>query len=188
MIHLMAANISREIIPLAPTLPRIRHICRHMRESDAREVYALLPDDDWQALAQMHWAALLRGQYAFFKLFANGDPDAGPVGTPIALFVVSHTTPANAVAGFFATEGFPEIAHGVTRLLRRSIIPALRATGLNRVEVRAMASEPQNCRWLEYLGAHFECDLPFYGKELQTFKQYAWYRSPTAASQEDCKE
>jgi len=161
---------SPDLVVKDPTLVALRHVCRHMRPEDQREVYALTESADWEQLASFHWQLHQAGHCPYFKIFSSDEGTA-----PVALMVVTNQSPGVCGAGFFATERFGEIAHAMTRFIKDSAIPLLRSLGLMRVEVRAMASAPANCRWIEYLGATFEADLPLLGKNGESFKQFAWY-------------
>jgi len=190
MIHSPAmGKVACTIDEIDPSLIGLRHICANLRRDDAREVFALMPTDSWQDLAAAHWLAHVNSRTAYLKMFRSGDMDAPGSGAPIAMMIVVKTTPHVGEAGLFATDEFPLIAYALTRHLKNKVIPALYERGLNRVEVRALADQQANRRWIEYLGARPEALLPCLGKNAECFAQYAWTQEPVgAASYQSRKE
>lgn len=164
----------RDVVLTPPSLVALRHVCRHMRKSDAAEIYPLRQTDRWEDLATDHWRLFSAGGMLFMKMLTDG---FSPIGV---LMILYAGTPRTAVAGFWATDDWPLIAHAATRLIKRRIIPDLMRAGLIRVEVRAAADNAASGAWLEHLGAQFETDLPCLGKHGETYRQYAWTQAPAA--------
>jgi hypothetical protein len=145
----------------------VEHICLNLREQDVREVWALRVDEPTREarsdLARHVNACALISPWA----------QTAWLDEPVAVFVAAPRSPTTVDAVFLATERWGEIARAFTRHARRVIRPALAATGVKRIEARVWARH-EACRWAELLGAELEARIARYGKNGETYLQYAW--------------
>jgi hypothetical protein len=146
----------------------IDYVVRRMRPCDRREVYALRHTHDAESVigelvalqhtAQMPW---------FYAVARAAHPRA------IALVGLLLHGPRHAYAQLIATAEVVMIIKDLTRFIRDCVIPDAIKAGFRRVELRTLASWTENRRWLELLGAKFECEVLGLG---EPFAQYAWIR------------
>jgi hypothetical protein len=138
-------------------------VASHLRPADAREFLATshaegeadLPDE-------------LVQRFSHLKGFTAWS------GVPVAYGATIFARPNVATLLFFATPSFPSIALPLTRFIRRRLFPALRASGVHRIECVSIEGHVAAHRWIEILGLSHEADLPRYGRDGETFKQFAW--------------
>lgn len=156
------------VYPGDPTDARalIDHVCRNLRSFDEEEALAVMGGGSVDQLA------------AYFIGCAMSASEFVIVSTdweePIALVSVLPSWPGLGAAQMVATDRFDEIVMDLTRYIRRELIPRLLAGGMRRVEARAMQKAELNCRWLKALGASVEGECPMFGKDGQTYVQFAW--------------
>ena len=139
-------------------------VLRAARSADADELRAQVFNDGIDALADNFLRS--RG----FK-FCLGLP-----GEPVACVGVEEIHPRVWQAWMFATDDFPLIAGGVTRFIRRHVIPAVERLDAHRCHAIAAQDNTPACRWLEVLGAKKEAILARYGRDGETFVMYRWDR------------
>lgn len=148
-------------------LGAIQDICLQLRPSDIREVWALRGDSPTRAsrldLALHVHACALISPYA----------TTAWLDEPVAVFVAAPRSPVACDAIFLATERWMDIARPFTRHAMRAIRPALHRAGIRRVEARVWDGH-EACRWVETLGARQEARITGYGKNGETYVQYAW--------------
>lgn len=146
-----------------PNLMDVTFICRNMREMDAREIFATRFDDDPDRLAM---DIMQRWSVAWV---AKGEV------MPIAIVGGVEMWPGMWTAGMFATDDFPQIGLGLTRWVKRRMIPTIQELGLRRAEAKSIEGHTVAHRWLEALGARRE-GVPHhnYGKGGETFHTYVW--------------
>lgn len=143
-----------------------------MREEDAREILCQLPDGlPWTAFAARvlvlspgtAWCVTLRGDpIAAFGAAESGNP------------VLRH-------GWAFGTRRFRRAVPCMTRFIVETFGPDLVASGVRRVEVRAIEGHDIAHRWLTSIGARAEAGLDEYGKNGECFVQYAWLAGRFAA-------
>ena len=76
---------------------------------------------------------------------------------------------------FFATDDFPKIGFPLTRFIRNTLFPKMRAAGVHRIEAVSMAGHDQTHEWLRVIGLDQETEpLRKYGKNGEDFIQFAW--------------
>lgn len=143
------------------------YVADNMREWDAREIFATRWTDDRADLAA---AVLACGEFGWV---------AGDGGLPVAAFGASPSWNGVWQVWMFATDDWPKVALGVTRFIKKVMIPALEEVGCHRAECRSMEGHVVAHRWLEALGAHKESELKHYGRDGQTFYLYCWTRPIT---------
>ena len=145
----------------------VRFICARLRPEDVVEAFALVPIEHPDVLVQRYKECLPIAAH-FVLIGKHGCP------RPIALLGVWEIYPHVGGAQMLATTEFDQIATDVSRYVKDVMIPRLITLGYRRVEVRALKSATRNRRWIEWLGATRECDVPLLGKDGETFVQYAW--------------
>ena len=147
-------------------------VARAMRAWDRREIFACRWDDDAEAFA--------RGLFALCDtqgaVWAAGR--AGPAGRDSAVAIVGGVEqwPGCWSALAFATDEFEDIAFGLTRRVRREIIPWMVRAGARRVECRSHAGHLKAHRWLAALGARCEARHAEAGRDGADFLTFAWRR------------
>lgn len=149
------------LLPL--TVPLVTSVARHMRAMDRAEILATRWDDDVADVAR---------ECATFSRF--GQVAADDVGEPIAAVGGIEMWPGCWSVWMFSTDAWPRVALSVTRFVRRTLIPAIRATGATRAECRSIDGHHVAHRWLESLGAYREAAHPGYGRGGETFITFAW--------------
>ncbi len=144
----------------------LSYIAVNMRQSDRVELFAAQPVQNIDmVVGGIDRACNLQ------RIFRRKD-------VPIAALFVAPERFGSYQVGFFATAQWPRIAKGATKWIKRTFIPQLVTTpNVNRVVCYSIASYHPMHRWLEFLGATLEGELPDYGVSRETFLQYAWRRS-----------
>lgn len=95
----------------------------------------------------------------------------------IAVFGATRIGPARYQVFMYATDDFPKIWMALTKFIIRGIMPELLHRGLERAECRSIATHKPAHRWLECLGASFECVARSHGKHGEDFYQFGWTRA-----------
>lgn len=150
----------------------VLHVALYIRECDRAEIDAGMVAYD---------AVELAGKIVALSRF--GAVAASDDGTPAAVVCAVEVYPGAYQVGMFATDDWPRVALGLTRWLRRSMIPAMLAAGGHRAECRSIAGHHTAHRWLESLGFVREAVLPDCGKGRETFYQFAWRLSDIKVSE-----
>lgn len=141
------------------------YVCRHLRPQDRAEVLATHWTDDATELAQ----PIAFSREALSWCFAGLDDE------PIALLGVNQLWPGMWAPWAMATPRFKEIGWGVTRFVKRHMIPRMVEMGFNRAECRTLDTNIEAQRWLIRLGAVRESVNPRTGKDGQSFHTYVFY-------------
>lgn len=147
-----------------PTRDDIDYVVRRMRKLDRREIYGARFDKTPEGLVVEFEAQASQAPW-FYAIRHRDHP------RPIALLSIVLFGPGHGYANLVATNEFPRIVRDLTRWVREQLIAACWPE-MRRVELRTLASWKQNCRWLEALGAEFECLVP--GMGFEPYAQYAW--------------
>lgn len=145
--------------------PDLLYIADNMRDVDKNEVYATRWDDNPEGLVD---SIMSGGSFGWVA----GSED----GIPIAAFGAIPTWDGVWQVWMFATDRWNEVALGVTRFIKRVMIPAIIESGWHRAECRSIEGHPTAHRWLEALGASHEHTLHFFGKRGDSFRLYSWTR------------
>jgi hypothetical protein len=154
----------------AATPSDILDVARNMRDSDLREFSALLPVDGRGPVAQ----EVLRRHAAHDDTMC-----ASLAGNPVAIGTARVLRPNVATLLFFATGQFRQIALPLTRFIRQRLFVELRMAGVHRIECISIDGHEQAHRWIKILGLRHEAVCKGYGKNGETFHQFAWV-SPDA--------
>jgi hypothetical protein len=150
----------------------ILHVARNMREMDAREILDVRPERDPDLLAAGFAANRERMRVCYVAGL-----DTSRVATAVVAVWSSDATPWLAEAAMFATPDFPLLARALVRHIRRDTAPQILATGISRMEARALAAHADSRRFLRACGAIEETLLPDYGRRREPYVLCAWRRS-----------
>lgn len=145
----------------------VDHVVRRMRAYDRAEIFGLRFSNDDDSLIAEIVATAQSGACPFFYAIAKGR-----VFRPIAILQLVLLTPVAGAVTMFATEEWRLVVKDFTRFVRQVFVPDCMTAGLQRVEVRALASWAENCRWLQTLGAVRECEVRGFGPS--PYLQLAW--------------
>jgi len=155
-----------------PTPGDVLHVSRNMREMDAREIFLMLDGFDRDTFAAVTSTMVPRARVAL-----GVGLDGSPFCAAVLVICSAESSPWLAVASLFATDDFPRLAPWLIRHIRKTIIPALLAEGVRRVEARALASYAVTRRFLRAAGAVEEAPLPDHGPNSESYILCAWRRS-----------
>lgn len=159
---------SRCEIDLRPPCYRdVKFLAENMREQDRREIFATQFHESPSLYARDCMAACQAAITAYTVWPAGAERPAAFIG-------VVWMTPAAAFAFMFGTGEIRRIAAPLSFYIRERMIPNLKFAGLRRVETRSLKANRTACRWLRWLGAAEEAELPGFGKRGETFIQFAW--------------
>lgn len=135
------------------------YICRNLRAADAREAWATRDDEDTDRLAMeiaQHWGP---GSYCA----------RATDGTPVALIGYTERWPGVWCCWMLATDRFPEVGKGLTRWVKRSMLPSLIERGAHRIEAYSIDGHDTAHRWLRFCGAVEEARLRRYGRNGEDY-------------------
>lgn len=93
---------------------------------------------------------------------------------PVAIGGLIESRPNVITLLFFATDNFPAVALPLTRFIKRELFPRYIAAGVHRFEAVSMHRHEEAHRWLKILGLKMEAALFGYGRDRETFVQFAW--------------
>lgn len=147
------------------TFGDVYRVARFMRTRDIEEFLAVCP-------VQTHEGLIMR----LMERFGNRDDliVARDGGEAVAIGGLIEHRPHVATLLFFATDGFPAIALGLTRFIRQRLFPRVKRAGVHRIEAVSIAGYHETHRWIEILGLKREAEFRGYGKNGETFVQFAW--------------
>lgn len=83
-------------------------------------------------------------------------------------------SPRACEAALLATDRWREIVKPFSRHCVRTIQPEIIRAGVARVEARTWDQHVDSIRFLDFFGAAAECVIPGWGRQGETFIQYAW--------------
>jgi hypothetical protein len=139
-------------------------VAAYMRDADRREIEAGLRS--W-----VEFEEALKHHAAHAPLFHVACLDDL---TPVAVVSAVEFAPRVVMLNLFATDDFPLIVRPLLRWSLRVAKPHLFALGYRRAEARSIAGHDEAHRMLIWLGFRCECALPDFGKNGETFLQFAW--------------
>jgi hypothetical protein len=143
----------------------VAYVCRHMRAADAHEIFATRRTDDPDALA----VEIIRYWGPMGFVAVDGE-------LPVALFGATETWPGVWTAWMMATDEFPSVALGLTKFVKRRMIPELIGMGAFRGEARSVDGHTEAHRWLRVLGGVEEARLRRYGRNGEDFLVFRFDR------------
>lgn len=148
------------------TLPaHIRHVAENMRERDRVEFMPLT-----DATTHGELIEILLQRYVWADLVTACADD----GTPVAVGGLVQHRPNVATLLMYATDRFPEVAHALTRFIRKDLFPQGRASGVHRIEAVSIAGYDEAHRWIQMLGLKREAEFKGYGRGGETYISFAW--------------
>jgi hypothetical protein len=136
-----------------------------MRESDFEELSSLSWAEDREELA--HELAVKYTCETAICAFSEE-------GIPIAIGGIFEFRPNVVSLGFFATDQLTEIGYHLTRWIMKSLFIPLKEEGIQRIEAASMITHIDAHRWLRVLGLEEESRMWKYGKNGDTFINFAW--------------
>lgn len=143
----------------------VLYVARNMRESDFEELSSLSWAEDREELAHE-----LVVKYNCETAICAFNEE----GVPIAIGGVFEFRPNVVSLGFFATNQITEIGYPLTRWIIKSLFAPLKEEGIQRIEAASMITHVDAHRWLELLGLEEESRMGRYGKNGDTFINFAW--------------
>lgn len=150
-----------------PTYEDLSVVAYAMRARDVVEFLAVN-----QVSTDVELAELLMERYACrHDTFCVYD-DEEPVGVGAMI----EGRPNVITLMFFATPRFPKIVLGLTKFIKRELFPSYRKSGAHRIECVSIDGHVETHRWIETLGLKHEAALRGYGKNGETFHQFAWVK------------
>lgn len=153
-----------------PMLSEIRYVMENLREADRIEAAARLADGSPAAMTRL-WFLLNPRAIVSHAIFP---PDRSE---PVGLMLIVEVSAGVAEVSLVGTDRLDEVIRPLTKHFLRVLRPALLKSSLRRMECRAHADHLTARRWLKWLGAVEECEIPDGGKNGETFYQYAWRKS-----------
>ena len=147
------------------TVSDIRHVCRNLRELNAREAFALRYHNSPEALA----AELIDREPLAIRHYCALTLE----GEPVSLFGAWVVGPRRATMAMRSTDQWLTVARTVYRFLVRVFVPFVLAPNVNVAETEVLQDGPSR-EWLRRLGC-VECSpaLPR-GKNGEMVLTVAW--------------
>lgn len=150
------------------TRESVLHVALNMRQSDVDEFLAMSHAHDRRVLA-----ALLIDKY---ENHADGFCFSSDDGEPIGVGAMVYARPNVVTLMFFATEKFASIANPLAKFTKQRLFPQYRETGVHRIECVSMAGYTTMHRWIRLVGLQEEAVMRGYGRNGETFHQFAWVK------------
>lgn len=138
-------------------------ICQNLRSEDKTEIFAVRFDSEPEDLAETTMN-LIGSAWMIY------DDDRNPVG----VMGLSPIAPGIWGAFAFANENFHRVAIGLTRFIRKGILPSLLATGAKQVQAMVWTEYHQARKWLAGFGAREVAVIPNFGKNGEDFALTVW--------------
>lgn len=141
------------------------YVVANMRQEDFEEISALMPEN------------IKRGEYGSLLTKAAFE---GPGYTawindePVAAFGAGMSDSySTAIAWAFGTPRFKRVASVISHFYMTKLSHDLYNAGVTRLEARALGTHVYARNWLKSLGFHEDCELPYYGRNGQSFYLYS---------------
>ena len=150
----------------APLRADVRHVAENMRQKDIVEFRAVSRAENTDELAE----ALIE------RYGDRGDTICARLddGTPVAVGAMIESRFNVVTLLFFATDDFPQIAMALTKFIVQRLFPRYRNAGVHRIECVSHVDYTEAHRWIETLGLEKEAEMPGYGRNGETYFQFAW--------------
>lgn len=146
------------------TAEAVRHVAEWMRKRDLEETRAITfgEPDPAGLIARVEtgqsWAVVAHAADGEPVALVGADPDRPGVWTVYA----------------FGTPRWGEVVGGLTRYVRRVMIPSLVSGGAHRAQCYSISTYTQAHRWIELLGAKQEAVLRQFGRHGEDFIVFRW--------------
>lgn len=141
----------------------VHYVVSHMREIDREEIFATQWGHDLRRITR---ACMQASENSW--VFSHG--------RPIAVAGGAEMHPGCWQVFMLATDDFRQISTGLTKFLKRAMIPRLTQVGARRAQCLSMAGHTEAHQWLELLGFKRTAVLEQYGREGQDFYLFSWRR------------
>lgn len=132
-------------------------------QEDADEIYSQLAVEDPNYVALVAWETSPE-----WKFIAYLDDE------PVLAFGLSVVHPTMCIAWAWGTKrkvrAFPE----ATRFMLETVKKQAIAGGIKRIQADSAEAHTNAHRWLKRLGAKVESEMPFFGKNGETFLKFVW--------------
>lgn len=155
-----------------PSSAFVRYVASNMREQDLAEFLAGSFADTKEELVD----ALVERYGEDAAVICASDDRA-----PVAVGAMIMARPNVITLMFFATDRFPKIARPLTRFIRQRLFPKYHAAGVHRIECVSVDGYDKAHAWIKVLGLSEEAVMPGYGKNGETFRQFAWVKDASSA-------
>lgn len=147
------------------TLRDLSYIAANMCQEDKDEIYSQLADESPE------YVALVADQTSpEWKYCAWLD------GNPVLAFGLAPVHPTMCIAWAWGTKrkvrAFPE----ATRFMLETVKKQAIAGGIKRIQADSAEAHTNAHRWLKRLGAKVESEMPFFGKNGETFLKFVWIK------------
>ena len=149
-----------------PTEEHVRFVADRIRAKDAEEFMAVSFADTAADLAD----DLIERYSAHPDTYCFSDDD----GTPVAVGAMVMARPNVVTLMFFATDRFPKLALAIARFTVRRLFPRYREAGVHRIECASIAGYDEAHRWIRLCGMKPEGEFRGFGRNGETFHQFAW--------------
>lgn len=147
----------------------VQFIAKNMRERDWEEISATARSDDPLDLAD---GVMALGGLKYIVFLGE---------EPVACFGAAPQHPGVFITWLFGTDRFAGALLGVTRFIRRVMIPALVAQGAHRAHCLSLASYTKIHDWIYRIGGRKEGVKKRYGKNREDFVEFVWSVESCAA-------
>lgn len=149
------------------------HILKNLRAIDREEIEAVrgTPLDTFKIALQLCKLVETGEGWLFWRT---------DTGEPVACLGAYAMTPAVAGCWAFGTDGWDHVVRGVTRHIRRVMVPTLLKAGFHRAECRALAKREDTRIWLTSLGWKAEAAMSEFGIRHEEFTLFAWLKNEQA--------
>ncbi len=150
-----------------PCTRDVAYVGAYMRQRDRDEFIALT-----------HFASYGELVFSLIERFAS-HPDVFVVHDeePVAVGGMILHRPNVATLLFFATDKFAAVGRPFTRFVKKQLFRTYVERGVHRIEAQALADYGEVRSWLNVLGLTAEATMPGFGRDGQTYIQYAWTKS-----------
>jgi hypothetical protein len=145
----------------------LTHILNNLRDIDKEELEAVRGEGFDRMRCAMQLTTLAEGGVGW--IFWRPD-----TSEPVACLGAYPMTPTCAGCWAFGTAGWPFVVRGMTRHVRRVMVPLLLERGFHRAECRALAKREDTRLWLTSLGWKAEAALSEFGVRHEDFVLFAW--------------
>lgn len=147
-----------------PQYPEILHVCQNLRQMSKDEMFGTKDIEDPAKLAKELFNAP-----GFKWVFYNA-------GKPVALLgAINSWSGVYALFGI-GTDDWQSVWREVTRVARRDMFDAVKATGAHRAHCMTLASHTDTHKWLRLLGAKDKVVLNKYGKNGEDYVMFSWLK------------
>lgn len=141
----------------------LAYVIAHLRERDAREIFALRWDRDRATL------------FSEVRLMLNPLWQTWAVdGEPVAIIGACVLRPGVAMVACFGTDLWDRALPGMLRYARFVLPGLLARLDVHRYEAHALAANADTARFIAATGGELEATLSEYGREREDFLLYRW--------------